>query len=171
MTVILLIALINLGLGFAIAVYAGRGPWSRNVRRPEAAVEAAPIRSETAFKPAEQITRELDELEHGFSELLQRFTEEPVDTNSLEELLGILRTMTSQVESLNTDPAEDYHEQTAAGLRNLYLALRTATKDLSKLLESSHDGLDPVALLTSLQMSCREVRTVFNALLFAEMPH
>jgi hypothetical protein len=119
----------------------------------------------------EQISRELAGLEKRFQELVQLFSGQPANKTSLEELRSIIRTMAAQVESLGTDESQEYHEQASTGLRTLLLVLKTATTDLGKAIDSDEAGsLDPIPLLTSLQMACREVSMVFNALLFAELP-
>ena len=164
MILVFSVALINLGLGFAAAVHAGRGPWSRYARRYSGISRSGP----QVVKSIEQISKELEGLEQRFQELVQLFSGQTADRTRLEELRTIIRTMAVQVESLGTD---EHHEQASTGLRTLLLVLKTATTDLGKAIDSEEAGsLDPVPLLTSLQMACREVSMVFNALLFAELP-
>lgn len=168
---VFLVALINLGLGFIVAVHIGRGPWSRYARRSAAnhALRAAP--TPKAVKSIEQIAVELEGMEHRLQELLQSFSAGSAKSVNLDAIRSTVRSMVAQVEALAADETQEHHEQATTSLHTLLMALQAANADLEHSVENRDNGSrDPVPLLTSLQMACREVSMVFNALLFAELP-
>jgi hypothetical protein len=165
------VALINLGLGFIIAVHLGRGPWSRHARRSAANLAQRTASQPKAVKSIEQIGTELEGMEHRLQELVQRVSDEPTEHVNLKELLSTLRNMMTQVEAVAVDETQEQHEQATAGIRTLLQVLQTATADLGRAIEDDKKvSFDAIPLLSNLQMACREVNMVFNALLFAELP-
>lgn len=171
MAMVFLVALINLGLGFFVAVHLGRGPWSRHAKRSAASLALRNALPPKAIRSVEQIGKELQELEQRLQELLKRVSDESVERISLKELLTTLCSMMSQVEGLAVDDSHEHHEQATVGVRTLLQALHTATTDLGRTIEDDKRGsFDAVPLLSNLQMTCREVCMVFNALSFAELP-
>jgi hypothetical protein len=174
MMLVFLVALINLGLGFAAAVHAGRGPWSRYAKRL-AASYASSKAAETPDQSVEQIAEHLAGMERRFEELLKHWSEEEIgsiDPTNLDQLRSTIQEMSGQVQQLAANESPELHEQAATGLRTLALVLHTATTELGKMIEPNKEGsMNPVPLLTSLQMACREVNMVFNALAFAELPN
>ncbi len=173
MMLVFVVALINVGLGFATAVYAGRGPWSRYARRPVTNPLPRAIPKPRIDKSIEQITGELEGLEFRFEELLERLTAEPTGQISSEEVRSIVGNMGTQIESLTAaESSQERPEQASAGLRKLSLEVQTALTELDRAIEKSGKvSKDPVSLVTCLLMACREVRGVFNALMFAELPN
>src|SRR5688500_3552809 len=112
---VFLVALINLGLGFVIAVHLGRGPWSRHAKRSAANLALRSASPPKAVKSIEQMGTELQGLEQRIQELLQRVSDESVERVDLKELLTTLRNMMVQVEGLAVDETQEHHEQATAG--------------------------------------------------------
>jgi hypothetical protein len=175
MLLVMAVALVNLGLGFVIALKAGRGPWSPYARRqptnPQPCVPSAPRQS----KSIEQIAGELELLEHRFQELLQQLKQESNGQITVEGMKAVVQESVAQVESLAVDElASEHPEQASAGLRVLLLELQTAATELAGPVEQDENGSpgqDLSPLVTRLLMSCRQVSAVFNALMFAELPN
>jgi anti-sigma28 factor (negative regulator of flagellin synthesis) len=183
LALIFIVALVNLGLGFAIAIKAGRGPWSRHARRlamnPAPSTEEAPesdvhVSAEAAprtAKPIEQIADDLDALESRVHKLQQRLAAGEVDSQAVEELRSTIRDGVTQIEALDVANAiPEYPEQATAGLYALQVVLETVASDLGESGENRKGEPDLNTAATRVLMACREAGVVFNGLRFAELP-
>ena len=169
MKLVLLIALINLGIGFAAAVYSGRGPWSRYARRNFQAARHSKLTQ--THKTAPQIASELESTEHEFQDLSQQLSAE--NSQPVAELLAAVRTAIERFDTVAVDGVTRVDcEQATTGLKSLLTRLHSAATELEAATTAT-DHQDPselVALADGLIDGCREARGVINAVQFSQQP-
>lgn len=169
MTLVLLIALINLGLGFAAAVYSGRGPWSRYARRHSQSRQ----KQVQYAKSAPQIASELEHTEQEFQELAHHLTTEDPDHQQVAELLVSVRNAIERFDAVAVDGVTGGDEEKAkTGLKLLLTQLHSAVSELeTATTEAGHQKSSQiVALADGLIEGCREARGVINAVQFSQQP-
>jgi hypothetical protein len=179
---------VNLGLGFAIAIKAGRGPWSRYARRlamKEARKEvptgedraesgtSSELGSESApnpAKPIEEIACELEAMEARLLQLQERIAAGGGPDEPLADLRTAIRDGVGQIEALDVaNVTPEYPEQATAGLYALQVVLETVASDLDE--TGARVGAAELNTAASrVLMAYREAGVVFNGLRFAELP-
>lgn len=175
MKLVLFIALMNLGIGFAAAVYSGRGPWSRYARRHSQAARQPKLSQPQTqtFKSAPEIASDLESTEQEFQGLAQQLSAEQSGQPPVTELLAAARMAIERFDTVAVEGVSRVDgEQATTGLKSLLTRLHTAVNDLEAATSTAdiQKSSALTALADGLIEGCREARGMINAVQFSQQP-
>jgi hypothetical protein len=180
MSLVLLVALINLALGFAAAVFLGRGPWSRHARRLSHIRKLRSSESHASTQPSRvsktiaELTPDLERTEHQFQSVAQQLSVDQSGPGPQPSaaLRTAVQAAIDQFDTVTVDGMQpsEVGSQATAGLGSLVALLQTARHDLEPLPGTASESTSPdlVQLANRLAAACREARGVFNAAMFSQ---
>lgn len=173
---VVLMGLINFGLGFATAVWMRRGPWSRDTSHAPQATYRTSSNPEAATVPervpasVEQLAVELEQAEQRFESLLASDSEPSRSTISETDLFAAVQATLRRLDDLvpHDDLSTDASQRVVQGLDTLRTVLTSARDELQQVAVSPSSPPDPIRLAENLRTCCQEARGAFTALLFSD---
>lgn len=162
MSVILCIAVLNLALGFGLAVLLGRGPWSRYVRRYAHPKTRSADDGPRVLRSVPEILEALDDTDRQLQQLTVELAASHAGHAEVEQLREFVRHTIEQFERVAIEgrEADDVEQMVTFGLASLLVLLHSSANELEAATETA--ASDYLGLIGNLKDACRESRGIFQ---------